>query len=72
MNHNLLQIRSGMSFLHNRYDFCKIKNILEVMEPIPKLLEGDSFCPISYVNISEHKHYMKCHQCHKNYIKYKL
>lgn len=68
MNHNLLQIRSGMSFLHNRYDFCKIKNILEVMVPVPKLLEGDSFCPISYVNISEHKHYMKCHQCHKNYI----
>ena len=44
MNHNLLQILSGMSLLHTIYDFFKIKNI------------------------SENKHYMKCYQCHKNYI----
>jgi len=38
------------------------------MKPVKKILEGDSFCPISYVNILENKHYMKCKQCHKNFV----
>jgi hypothetical protein len=68
LNYNLLRIQSGMSDLQYMYDFCKIKNILKVMEPVIKILEGDPFCPISFVNILKNNHYMKCIQCQKNYI----
>jgi hypothetical protein len=67
LNLNILRIVSGMGGVV--YD---IKEREEIVNNIPRRIEGDSLCPIGYLDIMDNDSYMKCDECNKNFITHLL